>query len=518
MLAPGMIAWAKEVACTDQDLTQHSGLDAFLFVRFLGGMALWLAVASLIVCPVLLPLNVIYSRSQSSGGLNRLKWPGSASSGTYLSCHTVVIAVASGLFCWVVRSEWHQTLARRDDAIWSPVNRGQHAVVVRRQDESVAWKLYDQCKRRPKVLDPAFQAPAAQARQRFEQARNQLERHLANVAARAVQRDEDGYLAYLQDAPSPSWWRRAVDSLLRRPRADILKQCAESVREALEQLTPEPRLSHAPRGETVVLQFPDPLSAAFAANTIQPSCGVGRPIWCHVDDIDWTNVSASPQTDDRRRWLSRLALVGLICLWTVPIAFAGSLSQLFALSSYVASVQWLDKLPPSAIGVIQASLPSLVTTLLLALFQPVLRWCIAFRQCISRCHQDLAVQRYHFAFLYVHLFLTVSIASGLTAAMFQILKNPNATARLLADNLPKASNFFLVFIVLRMLGDVGSTLMHIPHLATHFIGHWRAASPRDLEQVQHSRDIRDWGTVVSIHTTLAAIGKRRQVAAGWTSC
>lgn len=67
------------------------------------------------------------------------------------------------------------------------------------------------------------------------------------------------------------------------------------------------------------------------------------------------------------------------------------------------------------------------------------------------------MQNWYFIFLVIQVFLVTTITSAASAAVTQIIKDPMSIASLLAENLPKASNFYISYMLLQVC--------HIPSLA-----------------------------------------------------
>lgn len=63
-------------------------------------------------------------------------------------------------------------------------------------------------------------------------------------------------------------------------------------------------------------------------------------------------------------------------------------------------------------------------------------------------HVELRTQTYFFVFSLIQVFLVTTFSSGATAVIGQIAREPRLAPALLAENLPKASNFYISYFVL----------------------------------------------------------------------
>ena len=58
----------------------------------------------------------------------------------------------------------------------------------------------------------------------------------------------------------------------------------------------------------------------------------------------------------------------------------------------------------------------------------------------------------YMAFQVIQVFLVTTFASGAASVVTQIIDNPSSATTLLAENLPKASNFYISYFILQGLG------------------------------------------------------------------
>jgi hypothetical protein len=107
------------------------------------------------------------------------------------------------------------------------------------------------------------------------------------------------------------------------------------------------------------------------------------------------------------------------------------------------------------------------------------------------------------------VFLVVSIASSSTAVVTQIIQNPNNIPSLLAENLPKSSNFFFSYLLLQGLSVSAGTLLQIVTLILFYaLGKLFDKTPRHFWQRFNTLPGLGWGTTYPIYTNLAVIGTR----------
>jgi hypothetical protein len=73
------------------------------------------------------------------------------------------------------------------------------------------------------------------------------------------------------------------------------------------------------------------------------------------EDVIWSNLSINPYQAKIRYALSWAMTIGLIVLWSIPVAFVGLLSNISALCLKVSWLSWLCKLPTRTSTIIRRS-------------------------------------------------------------------------------------------------------------------------------------------------------------------
>jgi hypothetical protein len=109
----------------------------------------------------------------------------------------------------------------------------------------------------------------------------------------------------------------------------------------------------------------------------------------------------------------------------------------------------------------------------------------------------------------VQVFLVTTLTSAASAATAQIVKDPLSVKDLLAQNLPKATNFYISYFILQGLSMSSLALVQIVSaLVFKFVTTFFAYSPRRLFQGWAELASLSWGNVFPVFTNMAVIGKR----------
>lgn len=102
--------------------------------------------------------------------------------------------------------------------------------------------------------------------------------------------------------------------------------------------------------------------------------------------------------------------------------------------------------------------------------------------------------------------MIVSLSSGIIAALPDLLNNPGSIPSLLAQNLPKASNFFLTYVILQGLsGTAGGFLQIVPLILYYVKLFILGSTPRSIYGIKYTLRNVAWGTLWPGTTLLVVI-------------
>jgi len=119
---------------------------------------------------------------------------------------------------------------------------------------------------------------------------------------------------------------------------------------------------------------------------------------------------------------------------------------------------------------------------------------------------ELFVQNTYFLFQVIQVFLVTALSSSASAVVTQIISNPTSATSLLAENLPKSSNFYISYLLLQGLGIAGGALLQIVGLILFYLlGKLLDNTPRKMWTRWNILSGLGWGTVFPIYTNLAVI-------------
>lgn len=97
---------------------------------------------------------------------------------------------------------------------------------------------------------------------------------------------------------------------------------------------------------------------------------------------------------------------------------------------------------------------------------------------------QLSTYQFYFGFLFLHLFLTPSISSGLVPTVFAVLNGGvTEVPRILATNLPLAGNYYLSYLLIQCIHLAASTIFRPWALVQLYRASRAGWTPRDRMEV-----------------------------------
>ena len=240
-----------------------------------------------------------------------------------------------------------------------------------------------------------------------------------------------------------------------------------------------------------------------------------RVIGMSPNDVVWTNLSMNPTARMIRNALSITLVVLTIIYWyvvlrplerclltrsrSIPVAVVGSISNINYLTTKVHFLRFIDKCPKVILGVITGLLPTVLLSVLMALLPIYLRFMAKTAGLPTYSAIELRTQTSYFWFQVIQVFIVTTLASAASAAVPTLLKHPGNVTGLLADNLPKAANFYIDYFILQGLTFSSGALLQIVGLILYkVLGKLFGSTPRKLFNQWANLSALGWGTVMPV--------------------
>ncbi|KAJ2988963.1 hypothetical protein NUW58_g3710 [Xylaria curta] len=275
----------------------------------------------------------------------------------------------------------------------------------------------------------------------------------------------------------------------------------------MDQKAPE----RYPLMKSAFVQFNHQVAAHMACQSVihhVPKHMAPRIVEVSPNDVIWDNMAISWWSEWLRTAIVIAIVSGMIILWAFPVAFTGSISQL---NSLIRTFPWLNFLTKSetiwkVATAVAGVLPAILLALLLWLVPVVMDVLAGFKGAKTGTQKTESVQQFYFAFLFVQVFLIVSLASGVVAILEGLLNNPTGITETLAQKLPSAANYFFSYMILQALSASSGTLLQIGALVNwYIISRILNNTARNKWTTNTTLPSVKWGSYFPVYTNFACI-------------
>ncbi|KFY50496.1 hypothetical protein V495_00212 [Pseudogymnoascus sp. VKM F-4514 (FW-929)] len=262
-----------------------------------------------------------------------------------------------------------------------------------------------------------------------------------------------------------------------------------------------------PRANSAFIQFNKQIAAHMATQAVShhtPMYMAQRMVEVSPTDVIWDNISIKWWESWLRTGIVVTVVACMCLLWAIPVSATALLGNIPELTR---RYHWLGSLlaAENTLKHIAGILPAIVLAILKVL-PPIIFYHLATLQGNrTGSLRELSVQNYYFFFLFVQVFLVVSISNG-TFATLARTGSVTTVPALLAQNLPKASNYFFSYMIIQALSTSASHLLQVATLIMWFV------MPKYVDNTARKRWTRNtslstvkWGAYFPTYTNFASI-------------
>ncbi|KAF7718211.1 Uncharacterized protein PECH_006177 [Penicillium ucsense] len=528
-LPSGWVNWfGAFLKIEDNHVLHRSSLDGYLFLRFLRVLCGICAFGCLITWPILLPIHATGGNGNTQ--LDLLSFSNVANPTRYYANALVAVILFTFVFYVITRESLYYANLRqaylnspayasrissrtvlfmsvpdayKDErrlrqvfgdtitSIWVTSDCGHLEKLVKERDK-LAFKL--------EAAETKFIRQANKARQRAFTSSERLP-----VAESDC---EPGEPIWPPTLKRPTHRRRLffgekVDSIYwyRERLVEVIKE--------VEVLQVKHQRGETKKLSAMFVEFGSQSEAQIALQTLshhQPFHMTPRFIGVAPDDVVWSALNLSWRQRIIRKFAVQGILAAMVIFWSFPAAIVGTISNITYLSKILPFLRFILKLPDVLKGAIEGLLPSAALVALMSLVPIICRICARRAGVPSRARVELFTQSAHFVFQVVQVFLVTTLTSAASAATAQIIKNPLSAKDLLAENLPKATNFYISYFLLQGLSMSSMALVQVVSaLLFKFVTTFSAYSPRRLFQRWAELGTLSWGNVFPVFTNMGVI-------------
>jgi len=520
-------AWVKTLwTLGDKFLLEHSSLDAYLYLRFLRTVITICVVGTFITWPILMPINA--AGGGDSTELDKVGF-GNVQEPRRYYAHAVVAWVFYGFVMFLiareriwligVRQAWYlskanasrlssRTVLYLDPPVDPPHNDDVKSNFGSQADQQ--WVVVPTTKldaavgKRNSILQKLESAQvewiskAAKENGKRTRSRSRNEHQLSHDEINSLRpRHRTRHLLGDQ-----------VDSITAfRSRATDLIASVESLRAGYS--------TQAKKGRSAIIVAYEDQAAAQRAYREKPESSLPLPRNLTVQskltgvtpkEILWHNLTMTHPARLSAMSFANTFVLALIVVWIIPSSFIGSISNISYLKDNVEWFSWLDKLPQPVIGLLSGLVPPLVTSALSSYVPIFMRYIAKKSGEPTTVSAELQVQTWYYIFQVTQVFLVTALASSAMTFVPELFEHPSNVPKLLADNLPSSSNFYITYFVLQGLAFAAKNILNYSDLFQYlFYERFINKTPRDKYDQYTSLKGISWGKVYPKFTNFAII-------------
>ncbi|KAL1858947.1 hypothetical protein VTK73DRAFT_7723 [Phialemonium thermophilum] len=507
---------------------QHQSLDAYLFLRYLRMTVVICFVGCCITWPVLFPVNATGAGNQKE--LNILSYSNinrSTQKYRYFA-HALICWVYFGFIMYLIMRECIFYINLRQAFLLSPIyaNRVSSRTVLFTSvptpylDEARLRKMFGDTVKRiwisgdTKELDDLVKR-RDKAAFRLEKAEAALKKGgsgaAASSAADTAAAVESGSVAARWVPAKKRPTHRTGPLGLIGKKVDTINWC----RDELETLIPEIQAAQAryragnyAKIPGVFIEFRNQADAECAAQVLAHHEGFQMsPAYVGVkpDEVVWKSLGISWWQKVVRRYAVLAFITALIIFWAIPVAVVGVISNVTYLES-LSFLKWLNKIPSVIMGVVTGLLPSVALSILMSLVPVVMRLCAKLSGEPSLSRVELFTQNSYFAFQVIQVFLITTMTSSASAVAKQIYDKPGTATTILANNLPKSSNFYISYFIVQGLTVASGVLSQVTgFIIFSLLYKYMAGTPRAIYTKWANLSAISWGSTLPVYTNITVI-------------
>lgn len=296
-------------------------------------------------------------------------------------------------------------------------------------------------------------------------------------------------------------------------KVDTIYYCRrELARLNLEIETDQKEPEKFPLMNSAFIQFNHQVAAHMACQSIShhlPVQMAPRMVEISPDDVIWDNMAIKWWEHYLRKFVIVLVICSMVVFWAIPSTFVGGLSNLTSLSA-VPAFKWINSIPPWLRSALQGMLPAILTSLMFILVPFALQLLHRLGGANTGNDVQLKTQKSYFAFLFVNIFLVVTVASGISTiipTIQNLSSNPTGIPGFLAKSLPSAANYFFNYMLLQALSTSAGALAQIGTLLGWYVLRpMLDSTPRQKWKRQIKLPHLKWGQFFPPYANFACIG------------
>lgn len=505
---------------SDNFVIRQAGLDGYFFLRYMFLISCICFAAVFLFFPILLPLNA--TNGKGSTGLDQLSFSNVKDSNRFYA-HALISWIFYFGILYIIYRELTLYTSIRQAVLSSPryAKKLSSRVVLFQTvpeqylSEEEFSKLFDDVKkvwiaRSPKELRKLVKEREKMAN-KLEAAENTLLRKAMAAKLKADKKGEtiedfENIDSYVPEKNRPTHRLKPIIG----KKVDTINYIKEELPKLNQKvLALQSKHKEFKPFNSVFVEFSSQFAAqqAFQSVTHHTALHMSpRFIGLEPKDLVWVNMRMFWWERLVRKFSAIAIITILLIFWSFPVAFIGMISNITYLTNKLPWLRFIYKLGDRLLGILTTLTPTVLLALLMMLLPRFIRFMGEVAGAPSKQHVEYFTQQAFFAFQVIQVFLITTISSSASSTVTQIAEEPTQAMYLLSENLPKASNFYIAYIILQGLSVSSGALLQIVTLILFYVmGVLLDKTPRKKWNRFTKLSKPSWGTVFPVFTNLAVI-------------
>ncbi|KAL6707295.1 phosphate metabolism protein 7 [Coniothyrium glycines] len=482
----GLFGWIKDFkGLKDEYILDHQSIDGYLYVRFFKVLIGLSFIGCLITWPVLFPINATGGAGKQE--LDLLSFANVSTEGAGINryyAHAIISFVFLSLVLAVVARESFYVVNLRQAyrrSPWGASRLSSRTIlftnVPKETTQAALFEMFPGVKHawvasNTKELDKLVEDRDATAL-KLENGEVQL---ITDANKNRIKAEKGKKHFVASDVTDGTKWinpkKRPTHKLkfLIGKKVDTIEYGRSHLAELIPKITEEQDKHWNGQGELVGAVFIEFESQKLAQDAWQMmQSRKSKPnkklhaaqLGVVPQEVVWGNLRIKPAEHFARWAVATTIITVMIIFFAIPVAIVGVISNVNFLIGTFTWLEWINSIPSVILGVITGLLPSVMLAVLMALVPIFCRFMAKMAGYPTYSQIELKTQGWYFAFQVVQVFLVATLSSAITSVIGDILDNPGIVLSLLAENLPKASNFYISYFILLGLSSAAGTLLNI---------------------------------------------------------
>ncbi|RIA89933.1 hypothetical protein C1645_771079 [Glomus cerebriforme] len=515
-LPSGLFRWVLPVLKVPDDVViKRIGLDSYMFLRYMKMCMILFAILSIFGLVVLLPINSV--NQGNNHGLEKFTI-GNISDSSRLWAHVILTWLFSGITMYALFREFNTFIRLRHEYYTTDEFRNsQRATTIlvtgipnKLNNTETLKALFDVFPGGVNRIwlnrDPSKLTKVTAEREtivtKLEGAATTYIIQHAKDLTKSQSKESN-----VENGSSPNSKRpqhRSGKLPFTGKKVDSLETYQTDLNNLNKKISEfQSNLNDFKRLNSAFIQFHNYVGAQLAATSTIPKLTNISP-----DDVIWENLNLTSTQRMIRRVISLTVVTALVILWIPAVTFVASVSTLSELAK-IPGLKFLNGINgkfPALVGIIQGILPAVALAILMWLLPVILRFLSRFEGIVTNSGVDLSLQSKYFFYLVMNVLLVTSFANGIFNSLPDLINSPTKIVEILANNLPRASTFFLTYVLLTITSCSLEISQITPLIVNFILKRLLAKTPRQIWDMEKTMPFQDWGTGFPPHVLIACVG------------